>query len=316
MEEVEAGYEPGRPVLTRLDLRIDDDDRIGLLGANGNGKSTFAKLLAGRLAPTAGRLSRPNLLQVAYFAQHQLDELDPAKSAYDHVRDRLSDETEARMRARTGALGFPTGKMNTPARDLSGGEKARLLLGLATFAGAHLLILDEPTNHLDIDSREALVRALADYPGAVILISHDRHLVEASVDRLWLVADSTVRPYEGDLDDYRHMVLDARAGGVAGANGRNTNPAQARRREAAERREQTAPLRKKIKAAESLIKRLHNEIQAFDARLADPSLYARDAGRIAVESRGRAEAVKALAEAEEEWLALSTEYEAASAASG
>jgi ATP-binding cassette, subfamily F, member 3 len=315
MEEVEAGYEPGRPVLTRLDLRIDDDDRIGLLGANGNGKSTFAKLLAGRLAPTAGRLSRPNLLQVAYFAQHQLDELDPAKSAYDHVRDRLSDETEARMRARTGALGFPTGKMNTPARDLSGGEKARLLLGLATFAGAHLLILDEPTNHLDIDSREALVRALADYPGAVILISHDRHLVEASVDRLWLVADGTVRPYEGDLDDYRQMVLDARAGGVAGANGRSTNPAQARRREAAERREQTAPLRKKIRAAESLIGKLHKEIQAFDARLADPSLYARDPGRIAVESRGRAEAVKALAEAEEEWLALSTEYEAASAAS-
>jgi len=149
----------------------------------------------------------------------------------------------------------------------------------------------------------------------VILISHDRHLVEASVDRLWLVADGTVRPYEGDLDDYRQMVLDARAGGVAGANGRSTNPAQARRREAAERREQTAPLRKKIKAAESLVGKLHKEIQAFDARLADPSLYARDPARIAVESRGRAEAVKALADAEEEWLALSTEYEAASAAS-
>ena len=316
MEDVAAGYHPDRPVLQRLDLRIDDDDRIGLLGANGNGKSTFAKLLSGRLAPSAGRLSRPNQLEVAYFAQHQLDELNADKSAYDNVRDRLSDETEARIRARAGALGFPMGKMDTPARDLSGGEKARLLLGLATFAGAHLLILDEPTNHLDIDSREALIQALADYAGAVILISHDRHLVEASVDRLWLVAEGTIRPYDGDLGDYRQMVLEARAGGVATRNGRSVDPAQARRREAAGRRAETAPLRKKIKAAETLIEKLHKEIAAYDARLADPSLYARDPARIAAESKGRAQAAKALADAEEEWLTLSAEYEAASAASG
>ena len=230
-------------------------------------------------------------MQVAYFAQHQLDELNPNQSAYDHVRERLPDETEARIRARTGALGFPMSKMNTPARDLSGGEKARLLLGLATFGGAHLLILDEPTNHLDIDSREALVRALADYQGAVILISHDRHLVEASVDRLWLVADGTVRTYDGDLDDYRRLVLDARAGGGAAKGGQAANPAQSRRRSAAERREQIAPLRKKIRQTESLIEKLHKEIQAFDARLADPSLYARDPARIAAEGKGRAEAV-------------------------
>ena len=316
MEDVAAGYQPDRPVLQRLDLRIDDDDRIGLLGANGNGKSTFAKLLSGRLAPSAGRLSRPNQLEVAYFAQHQLDELNADKSAYDNVRDRLSDETEARIRARAGALGFPMGKMDTPARDLSGGEKARLLLGLATFTGAHLLILDEPTNHLDIDSREALIQALADYAGAVILISHDRHLVEASVDRLWLVAEGTIRPYDGDLSDYRQMVLEARAGGVATRNGRSVDPAQARRREAAGRRAETAPLRKKIKAAETLIEKLHKEIAAYDARLADPSLYARDPARIAAESKGRAQAAKALADAEEEWLTLSAEYEAASAASG
>ena len=316
MEDVAAGYQPDRPVLQRLDLRIDDDDRIGLLGANGNGKSTFAKLLSGRLAPSAGRLSRPNQLEVAYFAQHQLDELNADKSAYDNVRDRLSDETEARIRARAGALGFPMGKMDTPARDLSGGEKARLLLGLATFAGAHLLTLDEPTNHLDIDSREALIQALADYAGAVILISHDRHLVEASVDRLWLVAEGTIRPYDGDLGDYRQMVLEARAGGVATRNGRSVDPAQARRREAAGRRAETAPLRKKIKAAETLIEKLHKEIAAYDARLADPSLYARDPARIAAESKGRAQAAKALADAEEEWLTLSAEYEAASAASG
>jgi ATP-binding cassette subfamily F protein 3 len=316
MESVEVGYEPERPVLRRLDLRIDDDDRIGLLGANGNGKSTFAKLLSGRLPSSAGRLSRPNLLEVAYFAQHQLDELNPSQSAYDHVRDRLPDETEARLRARAGALGFPIGKMDTPARDLSGGEKARLLLGLATFTGAHLLILDEPTNHLDIDSREALIQALADYSGAVILISHDRHLLEASVDRLWLVADGTVRPYDGDLDDYRQMVLDARGGAAVRSGGRSSDQAQARRREAAERRAETAPLRKKIKATEALIEKLQKEIAAFDARLADPSLYARDAARIAAESRGRAQAAKALADAEETWLALSAEYEDASAAPG
>jgi ATP-binding cassette subfamily F protein 3 len=316
MEAVAAGYEPGRAVLSGLDLRIDDDDRIGLLGANGNGKSTFAKLLAGRLAPMAGRLSRPNLIEVAYFAQHQLDELDPAKSAYDHVRERLPDETEARVRARAGTLGFPMGKMDTAVADLSGGEKARLLLGLATFAGAHLLILDEPTNHLDIDSRAALVQALADYPGAVILISHDRHLIETSADRLWLVAGGTVRPYEGDLDDYGRAVLDARAGGGPAARGRTLNAAQSRRREAAERREQTAPLRKKIKAAEALIEKLHKEIAARDARLADPSLYARSPGSIVAESKARADAAKALAEAEEEWLTLSAAYEAETGAAG
>ncbi|HET7714258.1 MAG TPA: ABC-F family ATP-binding cassette domain-containing protein, partial [Bauldia sp.] len=150
MEGASVGYVPGKPVLDRLNLRIDDDDRIALLGANGNGKSTFAKLIAGRLEPSGGRFRRAHNLAVAYFAQHQLDELNPAWSPYDHVRGLMADATEAQVRARTGAIGFAKGKMDTPARDLSGGEKARLLLGLATFHGAHLLILDEPTNHLDI----------------------------------------------------------------------------------------------------------------------------------------------------------------------
>ena len=165
MEDVAVGYEPDHPVLTGLDLRIDDDDRIGLLGANGNGKSTFAKLIAGRLAPSAGKLRRPHRLDGRLLRPAPARRSQPAQSAYDHVRELMPDETEAQVRARIGALGFPTAKMNTPARDLSGGEKARLLLGLATFAGANLMILDEPTNHLDIDSREALVQALADYHG-------------------------------------------------------------------------------------------------------------------------------------------------------
>jgi ATP-binding cassette subfamily F protein 3 len=312
VNDVNVGYEPGKPVLKRLNFRIDDDDRIGLLGANGNGKSTFAKLIAGRLAPSGGRLSRPNQLAIAYFAQHQLDELGAGKSAYDHVRELLPDETEARVRARTGALGFPTAKMDTPARDLSGGEKARLLLGLATFTGANLLILDEPTNHLDIDSREALVHGLANFPGAVILISHDRHLLEASADRLWLVANGTVANFDGDIDDYRRQVLESRNATQGEAKGlRPTqNLAQARRREAAEKREQTAPLRKKIKETESLIEKLQKEIQAIDGRLADPKVYAQPA-KVAEHGKARADAVRALAAAEERWLELSGELEAA-----
>ena len=201
-----------RPVLRRLSLSIDTDDRIALLGANGNGKSTFVKLVAGRLAPMRGRLTRAERLKVAYFAQHQLDELDPSASAYLHIRRLMPDATEPRVRARAGAIGFPGEMADTAVGKLSGGEKSRLLLGLATFDGAHLLILDEPTNHLDIDSRAALIEAINAYPGAVILVSHDRYLIEACADRLWLVGDGAVTPFDGDLDDYRRLVLSDRGG--------------------------------------------------------------------------------------------------------
>src|SRR6476619_7370185 len=179
LDNVSVGYEPGHPVLRRLTLRIDDDDRIALLGANGNGKSTLAKLLAGRLEPMSGQVTRPQRLEIAYFAQHQLDELHPEDSAYEHLRRLMPDTPEAKVRARAGAVGFSQALADTPAGQLSGGEKARLLLGLATFSGPHLTVLDEPTNHLDIDSRSALIAAINSYPGAVILVSHDRHLIEA-----------------------------------------------------------------------------------------------------------------------------------------
>jgi ATP-binding cassette subfamily F protein 3 len=207
-------------------------------------------------------------------------------------------------------MGFARSKMDTPARDLSGGEKARLLLGLATFSGPNLMILDEPTNHLDIDSREALVQSLAEYSGAVILISHDRHLVEASVDRLWLVADGTVTPFDGDMSDYRTLVLDQRGGRANGRGKAGVSDAQDRRRAAAKRREETAPLRKRVRDLEKAIERVQTEIRDLDTRLADPALYDRPE-RAAAIAKARADAVKALARAEEEWLAASSVAEAA-----
>ncbi|HEY7384156.1 MAG TPA: ABC-F family ATP-binding cassette domain-containing protein, partial [Beijerinckiaceae bacterium] len=206
IDNVAAGYD-GKVVLDRLNLSILPDDRIALLGANGNGKSTFCKLIGGRLDPLKGEIRKSVKLDAAYFAQHQLDELKPGASAFAHVAARMPDVPEAKIRARCGRLGFPGAKAETPVSALSGGEKARLLMGLAAFNGPHLLILDEPTNHLDIDSRAALMEAINDYEGAVILVSHDRFLIEACAERLWLVAGGGVKAFDGDMDDYRQLVL-------------------------------------------------------------------------------------------------------------
>jgi ATP-binding cassette subfamily F protein 3 len=313
LDKVSAGYEPGKPVLRRLTLRIDTDDRIALLGANGNGKSTLAKLLAGRLAPDGGTITRAHGIDVAYFAQHQLDELIPEQSVYDHIRRLMPDAPEAKVRARAGGIGFPGATADTPVENLSGGEKARLLIGIATFFGPHLVILDEPTNHLDIDSRAALVDAINEYPGAVILVSHDRYLIEACADRLWLVADGTVAPYEGDLDDYRRLVL-----------GREGKPREERRddearvsrtdqrRAAAEKRVELQPLKRRIDAAEKAVATLTAEIARIDTELAG-GLFARDPAQATALSKARAEAADKLARAEEDWLAASAAYEDAMA---
>ncbi|HRK25296.1 MAG TPA: ABC-F family ATP-binding cassette domain-containing protein, partial [Beijerinckiaceae bacterium] len=209
-DRVAAGY--GETiVLKRLSLSIGDEDRIGLIGANGNGKSTFVKLIAGRLAPLSGNIARSPKLNVAYFAQHQLEELDADATPYLLVRRRMEGQPEAKIRARAAAFGFSSDKSDTPITKLSGGEKARLLFGLATFDGPHLVILDEPTNHLDIPMRDALVEALAAYKGAAIIVSHDRHLIDATCDRLWLVDKGNVAPFDGDLSDYARLVMNARA---------------------------------------------------------------------------------------------------------
>jgi len=312
LDKVDAGYEPGKPVLRRVTLRIDSDDRIALLGANGNGKSTLAKLLAGRLPPLAGTITRAHGLQVAYFAQHQLDELVPEQSVYDHVRRLMPDAPEAKVRARAGSIGFSGATADTPVSSLSGGEKARLLLGIATFFGPHLVVLDEPTNHLDIDSRAALVDAINDYPGAVILVSHDRHLIEACADRLWLVANGTVAPYDGDLDDYVRLVLgrDARAAGGRDDAAQASRAEQ--RRAAAEKRIELQPLKRRIDAAEKAVGALTAEIARIDGELGS-GLFARDPARASALAKARAEAATALANAEEDWLTASAEYEDAMA---
>jgi ATP-binding cassette subfamily F protein 3 len=312
LDRVSVGYEPGKPVLRRLTLRIDTDDRIALLGPNGNGKSTLAKLLAGRLAPFDGTVTKPDRIEVAYFAQHQLDELIPQQSVYEHVRRLMPDAPEAKVRARAGAIGFSGERADTPVENLSGGEKARLLLGLATFAGPHLVILDEPTNHLDIDSRAALVEAINDYPGAAILVSHDRHLIEACADRLWLVGEGTVAPYEGDLDDYRRLVLGRAARASDTREGAEKVSRTDQRRAAAEKREELKPLKRRIDAAEKAVAKLTAEIATIDTQLAS-DLFARDPAKATALSKTRADAVDALARAEEDWLAASSEYETAMA---
>ena len=316
LDGVATGYGDSK-ILSRLTLNIDTDDRIALLGANGNGKSTFAKLISGRLEAMEGEITRATKLKIAFFAQHQLDELKPAESPVAHVRALMPEAPEAKGRARVARFGLPTDRMDTPAKDLSGGEKARLLLGLATFDGPHLLILDEPTNHLDIDSREALVMALNDYQGAVVLISHDRHLVEACADRLWLVANAQVMPYDGDMDDYRRLILQ---GPEAAEKARNKSSAEAdkasaqdKRREAAQKRSQLKPLKQKIDAAEKEMTRLQDKIGKLDTALADPEFFTREPERATKFAKERAFCEKKLVRTEEEWLELSAEYEEAGA---
>jgi ATP-binding cassette subfamily F protein 3 len=308
---VAVGYD-GRVVLSGLDLRIDNDDRIALLGANSNGKSTLVKLIAGRLTPMQGTVTRIANLRVGYFAQRQLDELESDASPYDHVRRLMPEAPEAKVRARLGAIGFSADAGNTVVKKLSGGEKSRLLLGLATFEAPHLVILDEPTNHLDIDNRAALIEAINDYLGAVILVSHDRYLLEACADRLWLVASGRVTPFDGDLDDYRRIVLTHRGEGPTAASKSRTQPVRSDvRRAAAKKRAQMAPLRQRVAKAEATIAQLTRQLRETDTTLAEGDLFTRNPARAADLLKTRAQIVGAIAAAEDEWLAASSALETA-----
>ncbi len=303
-----VGYETGKPILKNLTLRIDEDDRIALLGANGNGKSTFAKLIAGRLSLESGGITIAPQLKVAMFAQHQMDDLRPEENPIEHVRRLMPDAPEAKVRARVAQMGLATEKMTTAAKDLSGGEKARLLMGLASFEGPNLFILDEPTNHLDIDSRESLIHALNDYPGAVILISHDRHLIEATADRLWLVKDGTVAPYEGDMSDYRSQITGGAADRREKREADKASKAD-KRREAAAKRAAMEPVAKQIRATEGLIERTRKKLDGVEDELANPALYEKNPHQATRLAKERSELAATLARHEETWLELSAEYE-------
>jgi ATP-binding cassette subfamily F protein 3 len=312
LENVAVGYAPGKPVLSRLHLRIDSDDRIALLGKNGNGKSTLAKLLAGRLKPQNGEMMRARKLLPGYFAQHQLDELEARKTPVETLaalRPLFDDTT---LRARLGGFGFSGAKAETPIEKLSGGEKARLMLAIATLDKPNLLILDEPTNHLDIDAREELLTALNDYEGGVVLVSHDRRLIEACADRLLLVADGAARPYEGDLDDYRRLVL-AAASGADGSSTRETKTVSKadQRREAAGQREKLRPLKSAMDRAEREAAALHAQLDALDQALAAPDLFRKDPAKGEKLSKERADTARRLEAAETRWISAAEAYEEA-----
>ena len=301
IEGGETGY-GDIPVLRRLNLRIDQDDRIALLGKNGQGKSTLSKLLSERLPLMAGKTVRSGKLRVGYFAQHQVDELYVDETPLDHLRRLRPDEAPARHRARLAGFGLGAAQVETVVGRLSGGQKARLSLLIATIDAPHMLILDEPTNHLDIESREALVEALTAYSGAVILVSHDMHLLSLVADRLWLVSDGTVRPYNGDLESYRGLLL-----------GRDPMPAKAEKPKPKKpSRDMLQALQADVRKGETRIEKLTEMHGKLSEKLADPELYAPErAADLNVWQRKFAEVEEGLERAEALWMAAVEKLEAA-----
>lgn len=290
-----VGY-GAKPILRRLNLRIDQDDRIALLGRNGEGKSTLSKLLAGKLEVMEGRIARSSKLRIGYFAQHQVDELDLAASPLVHLQRLRPEEHQSKLRARLAGFGLGVDQAETVVSKLSGGQKARLSLLLATLDAPHLLILDEPTNHLDIESREALVEALTAYSGAVILVSHDMHLLSLAADRLWLVKGGAVAPYAGDLEQYRAELL-------AGDPAEKPAP-KAKDKPAKPSRDAVLALRTEARKCEERVTKLAEMLGKLDEKLADPALY--EADRAAERDKWllkHAEAREAMGRAEELWMA-------------
>ncbi len=325
VEGGKAGYD-GRPVLSRLSFRIDMDDRIALLGANGNGKSTLAKIITGRLALMEGEVKASSRLRVGYFAQHQSEELNPQGTPFQHMAKLMPGVADAKVRAHLGRFGFGADLADNRVEQLSGGEKARLLIALMTHNAPHVLVLDEPTNHLDIDTRDALIEALNTFEGAVVIISHDPHLVELVADRLWLVAEGRVTAFDGDMQDYRKLLLDrardARREAKAEARAEAEAPAQSAaarkedRRLAAELRQKAAPLKKVAQAAEKKLEELTAQRTRVEAKLADPKLYDGPGDKVAALQKELGELSKAIEDTELAWIEAQEAYEEAMAAAG
>ena len=302
LDNCAVGY-GGPPVLRRLSLRIDQDDRIALLGRNGEGKSTLSKLLAGKLEAAEGRITRSSKLRIGYFAQHQVDELHIDETPLQHVMRVRPEEGQAKLRARLAGFGLMAEQAETVVGRLSGGQKARLSLLLATIDAPHLLILDEPTNHLDIESREALVEALTEYSGAVILVSHDMHLLSLVADRLWLVKGGTVTPYTEDLESYRRMLLSS------DEEAKPVKPVEKPRKAS---RDEMLALKAELRKCEERLDKLNDMRDRLATKLADPELYEdAKAGELATWNRKYAEAMEGLDRAEALWLKAQERLETA-----
>jgi ATP-binding cassette subfamily F protein 3 len=310
-----VGYAPGNPVLSRLDLRLDPDDRLALLGRNGNGKTTLARLLAAQLPPMEGEMRASGKLKVGYFTQYQVEELNGDETPLQHMARLMPRATPAAVRAQLGRFGFSGLKAVMRVGDMSGGERARLALALITRDAPHLLILDEPTNHLDVDAREALVQALNDYRGAVVLVSHDRHMLELTTDRLVLVDGGTAREYAGSLDDYTDLILgrNQESGGDRQAAKRSRKD---ERRAEAEARAQGQSLRKTAQAAEAEIARLEKRKTEIERAMFDPASATPEDGKRTMSELMKllAETGAKLADAEKRWLEASEAMEKSKAA--
>ena len=307
LEDVSVGYDPEKPILKRLNLRVDMDDRIALLGANGNGKTTLLKLLSDRLKPISGKLRRSGKLEVGYFAQNQMEELNGARTPVEELQALEPMAVEEKLRSHLGRFGFPQGKADTKIASLSGGEKARLALAVICRRSPQLLLLDEPTNHLDIDARQALIQALAAYEGAVILVSHDMHLIETSVDRLLLVEGGTMTRFDGDMADYRRHLLEQRR--LRDEKPGNNLPRvdvqedkKADRRSRADARAKLAPLRKAAAGLEEQLEKLTAERAKIDVKLADPALYNGDGKALADLTKSASDLDRAIGKTEDAWL--------------
>jgi ATP-binding cassette subfamily F protein 3 len=312
LDTASVGYN-GVPILSRLNLRLDPDDRIALLGRNGNGKTTLARLLCAQLKPIDGQMNASGKMRVGYFTQYQVEELDRNDTPLEHMTSTMKGATPGAVRAQLGRFGFSGDRATTQVGKLSGGERARLALALITRDAPHMLILDEPTNHLDVDAREALIQALNDYTGAVVIVSHDRHMLEMTADRLVLVDGGIAREFDGSIDDYIAFVL-------AGDRGekdkdRDAGPKlskQDRRKAAAEAREKGQALRQKAKQAEAAIARLGKERSAIDQAMFDPGSASSDLAKLTMTDlmKRRADIVAQMEAAEAEWLEANEGLEA------
>ncbi len=310
LENVSAGYETGKPILKHMNLRLDLDDRIGLLGVNGAGKSTFAKLIAGALDAQSGEMRKDRRLKVGWFHQHQIEAMDPDDTPLEIIRRALPESTESARRARLAQWGLTYQKVDTTVANLSGGERARLLLNLVAMEAPHLLILDEPTNHLDIDSRRALLDALNRYNGAVILITHDRSLMELVADRLWFAGDGTIVPFDGDMDDYAKKVIDrARQAAKGPSQLAQTAAPPPPPKPIAKPKIPSGPARRRAEAAEVVLARITDTVAKLDQALTDPAVFTKDPAKAADLGRQRQAAQAKLDQAEQEWLDAVEVYE-------